>query len=113
MMFLIAMFLLSVVFVVLIRQVRRILLPLRSMAGQVEEFSKGNLSVAIDAKSDDEIGRLADSVRVMTRSLQEMILNISHVLSELSDGNLCLSVEGDYKYLLWHECRYTVHFWGF
>lgn len=94
---LISAFILAAVILVMIRQVRRILLPLRSMAGQVEEFSKGDLSVTVDAESDDEIGRLADSVRKMTGSLQEMILNTSRILAELSSGNLCLSVDGRYE----------------
>lgn len=82
---------------IMIMIVRKILEPLHTMSLRVEEFSQGNLSVEIDVRSNDEIGMLADSVRNTINTLQEIILNISHILEEISDGNLNLVVEGHYQ----------------
>ena len=85
------------IMVIMMMIVKKILAPLHVMSTKVEEFSQGNLSVKIDIKSNDEIGMLAESVRETIKTLQEIILNISHILEEISNGNLNLMVEGHYR----------------
>lgn len=92
----------SIVILVLISMmmmmiVKKILSPLKAITTKVGVFSQGNLGVKIDVESNDEIGLLAESVRNTIQSLQGIILNISTILSQISQGNLCLTVEGDYK----------------
>ena len=50
----------------------------------------------MDIHSDDEIGQLADSIRSSTHTLREIILDMAHVLKEISDGNLNVEVTGQY-----------------
>lgn len=80
----------------IMKSIKRVTLPLRVMTEKVVEFSKGNLSVDIDISADNEIGILADSVRITIHNLQSIIHNISYLLSEIAGGNLNVTVEGDY-----------------
>ena len=75
---------------------RRLLRPLAEISHDMEEFSKGNLEVDIKVRRDDEIGRLADSIRSSVRSLRAMIEDVSRVLGEISSGNLDVGTESDY-----------------
>lgn len=82
--------------VAIMRGIKTIINPLQVITGKVEEFSQGNLSVQIDVESDDEIGVLADCVKVTIQNLQGIIKNISYLLTEIAGGNLRLTVEGEY-----------------
>lgn len=77
--------------------VNKILAPLKTITANVEVFSEGDLGVQITVNRNDEIGLLADSVRNTIRNLKEIITNISGILSEISSGNLCLTVDGEYQ----------------
>lgn len=76
--------------------IKKVTRPLRTITEKVEEFSQGNLSVVIDVESDDEIGTLAECIKITINNLQEIIKNISYILSEIAGGNLKLTVEGTY-----------------
>ena len=56
-------------------------------------ISRGNLEVNIKEYGNDEIGRLGASIRSSVSTLKEMIHDISHILSEISKGNLDLTVK--------------------
>ncbi|MFQ7550821.1 MAG: HAMP domain-containing protein [Blautia marasmi] len=62
----------------------------------MEEFSAGNLEVTIKEYGNDEIGRMAGSIRSSVSTLKEMIHDITHILSEISHGNLDVTVNGNY-----------------
>lgn len=85
--------LLSMVIMVLIRKLTK---PIISLSAKVASFSEGNLQVDIDVQSDDEIGLLAGSIKATVENLRDIIADISHILSEIADGNLDLSVNGNY-----------------
>lgn len=93
----ISVLILIAVMVIVIRLVRKLLSPLYDIAVKVEGFSRGDFSVDLKNDSDDEIGLLAASVRGTIQSLKDMISNATTVLAELSDGNLCLTVDGVYE----------------
>lgn len=78
------------------RSINKVTAPIGVLTAGVEEFSQGNLHVVIDVDTDDEIGILADSVEKTIAGLQDIIQNISYLLSEMAAGNLCLEVEGNY-----------------
>lgn len=80
----------------IIRSIKKVTMPLQVITEKVVEFSKGNLSVDIDIKTNNEIGVLADSVRTTIHNLQSIISNISYMLTEIAGGNLKLTVEGNY-----------------
>lgn len=96
-MIIIAVIILVLITLVMIVIVRKILSPLQVISTNVEKFSQGNLNVNIDVNSDDEIGLLGDSVKHTIKTLQEIIQDISRILSEISQGNLCLTVDGNYQ----------------
>lgn len=76
--------------------VHRLMKPLKQISSDVEEFSRGNLQVDIKVKGNDEIGKLADSVRTAVSSLRNMIDDISRILGEIAQGNLNVTIEGNY-----------------
>lgn len=78
------------------RAITKVTKPIYVLTEGVERFSKGDLSVIIDVHTDDEIGILAESVKETIHSLQGIINNISYILTEISGGNLRITIEGDY-----------------
>lgn len=78
------------------RSIHKVTAPIGTLTEGMEEFAKGNLGVAIEVETDDEIGVLADSVKKTIAGLQGIIKNISWLLAEMANGNLCLEVEGEY-----------------
>ncbi|MCQ4636956.1 methyl-accepting chemotaxis protein [Anaerovorax odorimutans] len=76
--------------------IRKKMKPLTEISKNMEEFSLGNLEVEIQVSSDDEIGRLADSVRSSIRGLKEIIENTTNTLEELSAGNFNVTVKESY-----------------
>lgn len=78
------------------RAITKVTKPIYVLTEGVERFSKGDLSVTIDVHTDDEIGILAESVKETIHSLQGIINNISYILTEISGGNLRITIEGDY-----------------
>lgn len=76
--------------------VRNMMRPLTGISRDMEAFSQGELDVDIAFESRDEIGRMAGSVRDSVYSLKALIENVSHVLGQLSKGNLNLTAEGEY-----------------
>lgn len=89
-----------VILIILIASIRRAITrvtkPIYVLTEGVKRFSEGDLGVTIDVNTDDEIGILADSIKDTIQSLQGIIKNISYLLTEMSDGNLRLTVEGEY-----------------
>lgn len=86
----------TILILAITRIIKRITSPLEPLTKGVREFSEGNLGVVIDISTDDEIGILADNVKLTIAALKDMIQNISSVLSEMSNGNLNVVVEGNY-----------------
>lgn len=87
---------LAALITVIMLTIRRMMRPLAQISSHMEEFSRGNLDVGIQVYGNDEIGRVAESVRSSTRSLKAIIENVSYTLGEISSGNLNLTVEGEY-----------------
>ena len=91
-----SLIILVVLILVITGIVRKMMKPLKEISRNMEEFSTGNLEVDIQIHSNDEIGRMADSVRSSIQILKELIKNVSGVLEELSRGNLDVTVKGEY-----------------
>lgn len=56
---------------------KRMSVPLVKLSQKANHIAKGDLTVDIDIKSNDEIGVLAHSLKVMVRQLQQIILKIT------------------------------------
>lgn len=76
--------------------IRKTINPLAIISGNMKEFADGNLSVDVKISSEDEIGMVADSIRLAIRTLKDIINDISHILTEISKGNLDVTVKGNY-----------------
>ncbi|MEA4987264.1 MAG: methyl-accepting chemotaxis protein, partial [Anaerovorax sp.] len=73
--------------------------PLKRLTVITDEMAKGNLDAEINIHSNDEVGRLADSMRALTQRLHsyvDYISEISNALYEFGKGNLTLHLEQAY-----------------
>lgn len=93
---LLAFVILAVLIAVIVIIIRKMMRPLSEISDNMKEFSQGNLEVDIQIHSKDEIGLMADSVRASIQALKEMINDVSYLLGEISNGNLDLTVDGEY-----------------
>ncbi|WP_455617617.1 methyl-accepting chemotaxis protein [Eisenbergiella sp.] len=82
--------------IVIVFILRRMMKPLEEISHGMEEFSRGNLDVAITAQGNDEIGQLAVSIRSSISALKDIINDVSYILSEISQGNLNVEIKGSY-----------------
>lgn len=71
--------------------------PIDHMKNVASEMANGNLEVAIDISSNDEIGELALSFSQMIKTLKEYITEISTVLGSISNRNFDIHIIEDYK----------------
>ncbi|MBC8015593.1 MAG: HAMP domain-containing protein [Sporomusaceae bacterium] len=67
--------------VTLTNMIRRPVVELTAIAGQ---YANGDLRNSVEVKSSDEIGELADSIRIMHKSFVEMISNIRTASEQLA-----------------------------
>lgn len=87
---------LAAVVLVISAIVRKTIKPLGQIGGTMEAFSQGDLNVEIDIHRDDEIGWLADSIRASIDTLKGTIQDAIKILGRISDGDLNVSVDGEY-----------------
>ena len=64
--------------------INRSLKPLDGVIYSLEAFSQGNLSEKIDVSSNDEIGKLQDSLAISVTGLRDLIGEISQVSDQVS-----------------------------
>ncbi len=72
-MLLILLFVILVAVYVAKRTMIHVVEPIRELTGAAEKIARGELHTSIEYSSNDEIGRLADSVRSMSDALREYI----------------------------------------
>jgi len=76
-----------------------IIVPIKTLNTAVGKLAAGDLAVEINAKSNNEIGQLADSVTQLVARLKTYILyieEISGILGEIGDGDLEFEMHQDY-----------------
>lgn len=72
--------------------------PITSVCRRLEQLADGDLhSDTIEVNAQDETGILADSLKKTVLSLRGYIAEITHVLHEVSDGNLLVKTELEYN----------------
>jgi methyl-accepting chemotaxis protein len=76
---------------------KQICKPISSLVKSAEEISRGNLNVEIEKGNGDEISVLADTFQKMTAAWSGYINEISSVLSQMSEGNLDVTISSEYK----------------
>jgi len=71
--------------------------PIRQVVMAAEEIEQGNLSVKYEVETDDEIGQLARTFQGTTAYLQEVIGEISRILTQIAEGDLRVQTQCDYR----------------
>ena len=66
---------------------RMITRPIGELKEAAEQIAQGNLNIAIDIRSKDEIGMLAQSFTAMTDSMNEVLHNISNASEQVASGS--------------------------
>ncbi len=67
--------------------IRSITLPLKKTVDFAEEMAKGNLTLALNIKNQDELGMMALAMNTMTRSLSAMIMDMKSGIIRLGDSS--------------------------
>ena len=78
--------------------------PIQGLEKIATKLAEGNLDVTVDIQSQDEVGHLAASISALVERLRTYIVyinEISSLLHEMGNGNLCLtfrnSFDGDFR----------------
>jgi methyl-accepting chemotaxis protein len=71
--------------------------PLDEIGNAMKEVYNGNLDFHLTFQSENELGKLAQRVRITGEELKKYIKNIDTVLGELSYRNFDVSVDMEYK----------------
>lgn len=75
----------------------KLLKPITDISDFADEVASGNLSGSIEIESEDEIGNLAKAFNNTVKYLKTYISEIDTILENISNGNLDISVQGEYK----------------
>lgn len=92
--FLISMGLAVALCIYIIRSITR---PVREIEAAAKSLAAGKLDVQVRYQSKDEIGSLADSIRVLIGKLGGYISDIEQVLGHMSNGDLTVSTDIEYE----------------
>ena len=79
------------------RVLETILEPIRAIEDVAKELTEGNLHSNLEYHSDDEIGRLAHSMRKSTRILGTYIDDIDRAMKLFSEGNFDVQPEVEWR----------------
>lgn len=74
-----------------------ILVPLREVEAVAQELTDGNLHSTLDYRSEDEIGRLAHSMRKSIRILGSYVDDIGRSMKMFAEGNFDVQPEVEWK----------------
>lgn len=74
-----------------------ILVPLREVEAVAQELADGNLHSTLDYRSEDEIGRLAHSMRKSIRILGSYVDDIGRSMKMFAEGNFDVQPEVEWK----------------
>jgi methyl-accepting chemotaxis protein len=77
--------------------IKSIQIPLDEIGSAMEQVYNGNLDFDLAYHSENELGRLAERVRITGEGLKSYIKNIDSVLGELSQKNFDVKVGMEYK----------------
>lgn len=90
---------LALIIITTIMVLKSMLRPLNGVVEAAESISKGTLNIAIDIKSEDEIGLLSQVFLKMADSLREIIEDTNYLLGEMSEGNFEIRTKAEARYI--------------
>ncbi len=73
--------------------------PITEIERVAKEMAEGSLTVTINYDSEDELGSLANSMKILCNNMKEIVADISNLLSELSKGNFRVSSKDVSRYI--------------
>lgn len=79
---------------------RSIVRPLKKLQSSAQKIADGDLEVAVDVRSSDEVGQVGTAVSNIVGRLREYIRyidEISSVLDQIAEGNLVYDLKCDYE----------------
>lgn len=79
------------------RVLESILEPLRAVEAVAKELTEGNLHSTLEYHSEDEIGRLAHSMRKSIRILGSYVDDIDRAMKQFAEGNFDVQPEVEWK----------------
>lgn len=97
---------LVVIVVSIIITLRRTISPVKTIVAAMDNIVQGNLDIQIEAKNEDEIGKLAKAFQMMASNMKEIISDVDYILNEMANGNFNVrtraeeSYVGEYKSIL-------------
>lgn len=99
--FVVALFLIGIIIIVFIVRMiaASVIKPLKTLTNTAQEIADGNLDIAVNISSNDEIGLLGNAIMNTVVRLKEYIRyieEISDVLSMIADGNLTFELKEEY-----------------
>ena len=96
---LVALAAVSAVFTVVIsiRITKNITRPVNELKAAAAKMSEGELAVEIGYRAKDELGELAESMRVMANTLDSYVSDIARGMKQLSEGDLTVSPNVEFK----------------
>ncbi len=88
----------SVIIIILIATsvLKALFVPMGQLQSAITAFSEGNLSQEINYKSNNEMGAMCEHVRESQSTLAEIIGDITHVTSDIVNGDLTTTIEKEY-----------------
>lgn len=82
--------------IIIILLMGKIVRPIKEVEQAAGELSKGNFDYEITYRSEDEIGKLAESMRIMTATTKDVISDTSQALKEMAKGNFDLHLSAEF-----------------
>ncbi len=70
--------------------------PLEKIEMAAESMAKGNLKIDIEYYSKDEVGKLAEKYRQMSKTLSAYIKDIDRVMEEMEKGNFAIELPNNF-----------------
>lgn len=83
--------------VIIIRITNKITKPIKQAEEMAIEMAKCNFDVVMDYEANDELGRLANSMREMTANIKEVVRETARALDEIGKGNFQLQPEVEFN----------------
>lgn len=90
---------LAIVIIVITTIIRKALKPVQDVVTAAEKISSGNLDIHLEAKADDEIGRLATAFNSTAQNIKTIISDVNYLLGEMANGNFDISSKARSSYV--------------
>jgi len=78
------------------RSMKQIATPFTHMAEAIDQIYRGDLSVELQVRRDDEVGMMSERLNGMVSTYRTLIRDISNVLEAISNKNLNVTTSAEY-----------------